>query len=224
MKELIAEGVLNSDGTLPDSAVNYNTSTSAKSLSKTTATQVTQGEALNPVTLNLGFTTDIWRVYVNDTLADSAYSPSVSGSEVSASANGVTNTASSSTSATISFSTSAMTTGSNTIAAAFVPDVSSPNQEIAKTTLGIITVSSQSGTTSDDTKPDTTSNDKTPDTTSNDKSNDNSNNNSNDNSNETTNTNGLDFNSDSYTTGTANSVSYRADTNITYVANPVNES
>ena len=109
-----------------------------------------------------------------------------------------------------------MSTGSNTIAAAFVPDVSSPNQEIAKTTLGIITVSSQSGTTSDDTKPDTTSNDKTPDTTSDDKSNDNSN--------ETTNTNGLDFNSDSYTTGTVNSVSYRAYTNITYVANPVNES
>ena len=224
VNELIAEGVLNSDGTLPDSAVNYNTSTSAKSLSKTTATQVTQGETLNPVTLNLGFTTDIWRVYVNDTLADSAYSPGVSGSEVSPSANGVTISASSSTSATISFSTSAMSTGSNTIAAAFVPDVSSPNQEIAKTTLGIITVSSQSGTTSDDTKPDTTSNDKTPDTTSNDKSNDNSNNNSNDNSNETTNTNGLDFNSDSYTTGTANSVSYRAYTNITYVANPVNES
>lgn len=110
VNELIAEGVLNSDGTLPDSSINYNTSTSAKSLSKTTATQVTQGEALNPITLSLGFTTDIWRVYVNNSLAASAYSPGVSGSEISASENGVTISASSSTSATISFSTSAMST------------------------------------------------------------------------------------------------------------------
>ena len=89
VNKLIAEGVLNSDGTLPDSAVNYNTSTSAKSLSKTTATQVTQGEALNPVTLSLGFETDIWRVYVNNSLAASAYSPGVSGSKVKASENPV---------------------------------------------------------------------------------------------------------------------------------------
>ena len=54
--------------------------------------------------------------------------------------NGVTISASSSTSATISFSTSEMTTGSNTIAAAFVP-YSSTNQEIGKTTLGTLTYS-----------------------------------------------------------------------------------
>ena len=158
VETLKAVGGLNSDETLPDSAVSYNTDTSAKSLSKTTATQVTQGEALSPVTLSLGFETDIWNVYVNNSLAASATSPGVTANEFKASANGVTISASSSSSATISFSTSAMSAGSNVIAVAFVPYASKPTQEIGRTTLGTVTVSSQ--TTSDDSKQ-TTSDDKT---------------------------------------------------------------
>ena len=158
VETLKAVGGLNSDETLPDSAVSYNTGTSTKSLSKTTATQVTQGEALSPVTLSLGFETDIWNVYVNNSLAASATSPGVTANEFKASANGVTISASSSSSATISFSTSAMSAGSNVIAVAFVPYASKPTQEIGRTTLGTVTVSSQ--TTSDDSKQ-TTSDDKT---------------------------------------------------------------
>ncbi len=167
MNELITEGNLNSDGTLTDDSISYNAGTSAKSLSKSTATQVTQGETLSPVTLSLGFETDIWRVYVNDSLSASTTSPGVSTGEFRPSANGVTITASSTSSATISFSTSAMSAGSNVIAVALVPYASKPNQEIAKTTLGTVTVSAK--TTSDDTKPSPTSEDKTPTTTSDDK-------------------------------------------------------
>ncbi|MBQ3447788.1 MAG: hypothetical protein IJG37_09125, partial [Synergistaceae bacterium] len=53
--QLIAEGGLTADETLPDSAVNYNVGASAKSLSKSATTQVTQGEALSPVTLSPAF-------------------------------------------------------------------------------------------------------------------------------------------------------------------------
>ena len=162
--EIIAEGGLTENETLPDSAVNYNTSSTTKSLSKSAATQVTQGETLSPVTLNLGFETDIWNVYVNNTLAASAYSPGVSATDFRPSASGVTITASSSSSAQITFTTSAMSAGSNTIAAAFVPYASKPKQEIGRTTLGTVTVSSQSTTTSGDKTPDTTSKDATPDT------------------------------------------------------------
>lgn len=144
VNELITEGGLNSDETLPDSTVNYNTSSTAKSLSKTSAVQVAQGETLSPVTLTLAFETDIWNVYVNDTLAASAYSPGVSAGEFKASDYGVSISTSSSSSAQITFSTSAMTTGSNVIAVALVPYVSKPNQVIARTTLGTVTVSAQS--------------------------------------------------------------------------------
>ena len=41
VNELITEGNLNSDGTLTDDSISYNAGTSAKSLSKSTATQVT---------------------------------------------------------------------------------------------------------------------------------------------------------------------------------------
>ena len=167
VETLKSVGGLNSDETLPDSAVNYNAGTSAKSLSKSTATQVTQGESLSPVTLSLGFETDIWNVYVNNSLAASATSPGVSTGEFRPSANGVTISASSASSATISFSTSAMSAGSNVIAVALVPYASKPTQEIGRTTLGTVTVSSQSSTTSGDKTP-TTSGDKTPDTTSKD--------------------------------------------------------
>lgn len=167
VNSLIAEGSLNSDGTLTDDSVSYNAGTSAKSLSKTAATQVTQGETLSPVTLSLGFETDIWRVYVNDSLSGSATSPGVSTGEFRPSANGVTISASSSSSATISFSTSAMSAGNNVIEVALVPYASKPNQEIGRTTLGTVTVSAK--TTSDDTKPSPTSGDKTPSTTSGDK-------------------------------------------------------
>lgn len=169
VNEIIAEGGLNSDETLPDSAVNYSTGTSAKSLSKTAVTQVTQGETLSPVALSLGFEVDIWRVYVNNTLAASATSPGTAGAEFIPSANGVTISAGSSSSATISFSTSAMSTGSNVIAVAFVPYESKLTQEIGRTTLGTVTVSAQSTTTSGDKTPSTTSGDKTPGTTSGDK-------------------------------------------------------
>ena len=142
--EIIAEGGLTADETLPDNAVNYNTSSATKSLSKTATTQVTQGEALSPVTLSPAFDTEIWRVYINDDLAASAYSPGVSGGEFSGSANGVTITASSSSSAQITFSTSAMSTGSNQIEASFVPNASKPTQEIGRTVLGLVSVSSGS--------------------------------------------------------------------------------
>ena len=179
VQEIIAEGGLTAEETLPDSAVNYNTSTTAKSLSKSTAAQVTQGETLSPVTLNLSFDIDIWNVYVNDTLAASAYSPGVSGGEFRPSASGVTITASSSSSAQITFSTSAMSTGNNVIAAAFVPYASKPAQEIGKTTLGTVTVSAKNSTTSGDKTPNTTSQDTTPDTNSNTDTNTNTNTNNN---------------------------------------------
>lgn len=226
VNELIAEGGLNSDETLPDSTVNYNTSSTAKSLSKSSAVQVVQGETLSPVTLTLAFETDIWNVYVNDTLAASAYSPGVSAGEFKASDYGVSISTSSSSSAQITFSTSAMTTGSNVIAVALVPYVSKPNQVIARTTLGTVTVSAQSNNN-------TTSNDQSAPTsgdqpggnppTSNDQSGNNSNNNSDNNTNSNTSGN-LTFSPDSYTSGTVNGVTYRAYTNITYVASPVNES
>ncbi|MBQ6973082.1 MAG: hypothetical protein IJP86_12105 [Synergistaceae bacterium] len=177
--QLIAEGGLTADETLPDSAVNYNVGASAKSLSKSATTQVTQGEALSPVTLSPAFETEIWRVYVNDELAASAYSPGVSGGEFTSSASGVTITASSSSSAQITFTTSAMSAGSNQIEAAFVPNASKPAQEIGRTVLGLVSVSSGSSngnTTSDDqsgTDTDTTSDDQTSDdsgTTSDDQS------------------------------------------------------
>lgn len=149
VEKIIAEGGLTADETLPDSAVNYNTSTSAKSLAKSTTTQVTQGEALSPVTLSPAFDTEIWRVYINDELAASAYSPGVSGGEFTASASGVTITASSASSAQITFSTSAMSMGSNQIEASFVPNASKPTQEIGRTVLGLVSISSGNTTSGD---------------------------------------------------------------------------
>ena len=144
VEQIIAEGGLTADETLPDNAVNYNTSSTTKSLSNTTTTQVAQGEALSPVTLSPAFDTEIWRVYINDELAASAYSPGVSGGEFSGSANGVNITATSASSAQITFSTSAMSTGSNQIEASFVPNASKPTQEIGRTVLGLVSVSSGS--------------------------------------------------------------------------------
>ena len=223
VQEVIAEGGLTANETLPDSAVNYNTGTSSKSLSKTAATQVTQGESLSPVTLNLGFETDIWNVYVNNSLAASATSPGVSTGDFRPSANGVTISASSTSSATISFSTSAMSAGSNVIAVAFVPYAEKPTQEIGRTTLGTVTVSSQTTsddskqTTSDDKAPDTTSGDKTPDTTSKDATPDTT-------SKDTTPDTGTDTDTDTGTDTTADYSSTTANTNALSVTDGTTKS
>ncbi len=215
VNELISEGVLDSDETLPDSAVNYNTSSTAKSLSQSTATQVTQGETLSPVALSLGFETDIWNVYVNNTLATSAYSPGVSANEFKASASGVTISVSSSSSAQITFNTSDMSTGSNAVAVAFVPYASKPNQEIGRTTLGTVTVSAQSNgntisgdksgdnnnaPTSNDQSGNNNTNNNNGNTTSNDQS---GNTDTNSNTNTDTNTDSNTTTGDSYSATTA---------------------
>ena len=158
-KELInkyeSEGKLNSDGTIPSKAVSFTpTDPTAKTLNPNTTTTVKQGENLNPVALVLEFPVDIWKIYINNVLMAWAYSPGVTPAADDASIyastgeNGVIIEPSSKTEATVVFNTELMPAGNNQqIAAAFVPDVTKPTQEIGKTTLATVSVS---GTTSPD--------------------------------------------------------------------------
>ncbi|MBR0249260.1 MAG: putative Ig domain-containing protein, partial [Synergistaceae bacterium] len=153
-KELInkyeSEGKLNSDGTIPSRAVSFTpTDPTAKTLNPNTTTTVKQGENLNPVALVLEFPVDIWKIYINNVLMAWAYSPGVTPAADDASIyastgeNGVIIEPSSKTEATVVFNTELMPAGNNQqIAAAFVPDVTKPTQEIGKTTLATVSVSS----------------------------------------------------------------------------------
>lgn len=155
-------GALNSDGTIPDSAISYtSTSTTAHTLSKTGTNQVSKGSSINPVDLVLDFPVDIWKVYINNVLVAWAYSPSVTPSEADdfmtfypadGTQQGVDIVAESDTKATITFDTTSMSTGSNTVTAAFVPDITAPTQEIGKTNIATINVTdTDSGETTDPT-------------------------------------------------------------------------
>ena len=144
-------GALKADGTIPDNAVTFtNTNPSAQTLSRTGTNQVSKGSNINPVDLVLEFPVDIWRVYINNVLAAWAYSPGVNATEdndfvtfyPAEGSKGVDIIAESSTKATVTFDTNTMSSGSNEIAAAFVPDADKPTQEIGKSTLATVNVSS----------------------------------------------------------------------------------
>ena len=125
------------------------TDPTAKTLDPHSTTTVKKGENLNPVALALEFPVDIWKIYINNVLMAWAYSPGVTpaaddaGIYASAGENGIIIEPSSNTEATVVFNTELMPAGDNQqIAAAFVPDATKPTQEIGKTTLATVSVSS----------------------------------------------------------------------------------
>ena len=145
-------GALDDDGTIPDDAVEYVASDpTAKTLNPNTTTQVRQNEDINPIALVLEFPVDIWRIYINNVLAAWAYSPGVSANGAiyaSTGENGVIIEPKSKTEATVVFNPANMQTGSSEIAAAFVPNAAKPTQEIGRTKLADVNITSS--TTSPD--------------------------------------------------------------------------
>ena|GEM_PF-5152185 len=157
---LVGNGMLVNNGTdggtLPERAVQYPVvNSSYVTLSRTGTTNITKSSDINPIDLVLSFDVDIWRIYINNSIVAWAYSPGVTPAEFdgkndfSASAgnhsgSGIEILPQSASEAQINFTAADMPTGNNVIASAFVLDIASPDQEIGKTTIATVNVSSGS--------------------------------------------------------------------------------